>query len=352
MAIVNYRLTNDSIVRVFLWAGLTYSLFYFRDLLLTLLVGLVIASTIDPLAKFLTKYRIPRSITVLSVFVVLFGIVIAGLIYVVPTFADDLAKFISRLPTALEKLNTIGADWGIPEISSYISQISKDISKGQILTIFKNSLLGAQAAANTVFTLTSSVVNFLLMIIFAFYLAVQENGINNFLKLITPKYYEPYILDLWARSERKIASWAKGQILVGVVVAVIVYISLKFIGMPYASLFALMAFVGEMIPVVGLLLASIPAIIFAYLANDITFGFVVAAIFFVISQVEQYVIYPKIMNKVIGVPAIITLISVIIGAKVAGFWGILLAVPLAAIAMEFINDILQERLPSRHQEEL
>jgi predicted PurR-regulated permease PerM len=68
--------------------------------------------------------------------------------------------------------------------------------------------------------------------------------------------------------------------------------------------------------------------------------------FFVISQLENYVITPKIMNSMIGVPAIVVLIAVIVGAKLAGFWGVLIAVPIAAIFMELVNDILQDKIPS------
>jgi predicted PurR-regulated permease PerM len=345
--IVNYKLTNGSIVRVLLWLSLAYSIFYFRDLILTLLVGLVIASTIDPIAKLMSKYKIPRVVTTASVFLILISSVLLIIIFVLPKLADDVAKIIFKLPSFLEEVRIFGKDFGFKDLSIYVSELSKNISQGQLLTVLKNSVVGAAGVAKTTGTVLSNLANFLLMLIFAFYLAVQDNGINNFLKLITPKFYENYILDLWKRSESKIGSWAKGQLIVGAIIAVIIYIPLAIIKLPYALLFAFLVFLGEMIPVVGLILASIPAIITAYFTGGMPMMLLVLGIFVVITQLENYVIYPKVMNSVIGVPAIVILISIIVGAKVAGFWGIVLAVPLAAIMMELVNDIFQEKIPSK-----
>ncbi len=347
--IINYRITNDSIIRVMLWAGLAYCVFYFRDLILTLLVGLVLASTIDPVAKFFKKYKIPRVATVSAIFILMIGVVAVSVSFIIPALADDFVRLMARLPILLNEINIFGRDMGLKELSIYVTDLSRDISKGQILTVLKNSVIGAGSALNATGAVISSIVNFLLTLVFTFYLAAQEDGIKNFLKLITPKFYEKYVLDLWDRSEKKIGSWAKGQILAGLIMGVLVYIPLKFIDMPYASIFALLSFLGEMIPMVGLLLSSIPAILVAYFTHDTTYALMVAAVFFVLAQLENYVIYPKIMNKVIGVPAIIILIAFIVGAKVAGFWGVVLAVPMAAIMMEFVNDVLQEKIPSKHK---
>jgi predicted PurR-regulated permease PerM len=345
--IVNYRITNGSIVRVLLWLGLAYCIFFFRELLLTLTVGLVIASAIDPVAKLMSKYKIPRAVTVAAVFIVIFGLIAIGVSFVLPSLADDLARLIARLPELLDQVRVFGRDLGFRDASVYIGELSKNISKGQIIEVAKGFVSPTVGVVNTTGAVIGNIFNFLLMLVFSFYLAVQENGINNFLRLVTPKFYEKYVIDLWARSEKKIGSWAKGQIFVGLIIGVLVYIPLLIVGMPYATLFAILAFLGELVPVVGILLAAIPGVITAYLTQDLTFALIVAAIFFVISQLESYVIYPNVMNSVIGVPSIIILISFVVGAQVAGFWGVVLAVPLAGVAMELVNDIMQEKIPSR-----
>ncbi len=349
---IKYSISNGSIVRVMLWIGLAYAIFFFRELLLTLLVGLVIASTIDPIAKYFKRFKIPRIATVASVFIIIFGSIILFAMYALPTIADDLARLIAKLPTILEQFRIFGRDMGFKDISVYISELSKDISKGQILTVVKNSIVGAGSAFGAAGALLGNVINFALTMIFAFYLAVQDDGIKNFLKLITPKFYEKYAVDLWLRSERKIGSWAKGQVIVAFIVSILTLIPLLLLEIPYATVFALLAFFGQLIPVVGLFISAVPAVITTYFTKDMSAALLVLSVFLIVNQLENYIITPKIMNSVIGVPAIIILISVIIGAQLAGFWGVVIAVPIAAIVMELINDILNDKIPSQGRDEI
>ena len=349
---IKYSITNGSIVRIMLWVGLAYVMFFFRELLLTLLVGLVIASTIDPIAKYFQNFRIPRIVTVASVFVLIFGSIIGFAVFALPTLADDLARFISKLPMILEQFRIFGRDMGFRDISIYIGELSKDISKGQILSIVKNSVVGASNVAGAAGAVLGGLINFALTMIFAFYLAVQDDGIKNFLKLITPKFYEKYIVDLWLRSERKIGSWAKGQVIVALIVSILILIPLLILNIQYATVFALLAFFGQLIPVVGLFIAAVPAVLTAYFTKDMSAALLTLSVFLIVNQLENYVITPKIMNSVIGVPAIIILIAVLVGAKLAGFWGVVIAVPMAAIMMELINDILNDRIPSEGRGEV
>lgn len=349
---IKYSITNGSIVRIMLWAGLAYALFFFRELLLTLLVGLVIASTIDPVAKYFQKFKIPRVATVASVFVIIFGSIIGFSVFALPTLADELARFITKLPTILEQFRIFGRDLGFKDVSIYIGELSKNISKGQILEVVKNSVVGAGSAFGAAGALLGNIINFALTMIFAFYLAVQDDGIKNFLKLITPKFYEKYIVDLWIRSERKIGSWAKGQVIVAFIVSMLILTALLFLNIQYATVFALLAFFGQLVPVVGLFMAAIPAVITAYFTKDLNSALLVLSVFLIVNQLENYVITPKIMNSVIGVPALIILIAVIVGAKLAGFWGVVIAVPMAAIMMELINDILNDKIPSEGRGEI
>jgi predicted PurR-regulated permease PerM len=115
------------------------------------------------------------------------------------------------------------------------------------------------------------------------------------------------------------------------------------LSMPYAALLAVLAFAGELIPMVGLTLATIPALAIAWTHGGLPLLGIVAIIYFIIAQLENHVLYPKVMNKMVGVPSVIVIIALIIGAKFAGIWGIILSVPLASIFMEFIGDMEKKK---------
>jgi predicted PurR-regulated permease PerM len=117
------------------------------------------------------------------------------------------------------------------------------------------------------------------------------------------------------------------------------------IGIEYAAFLALLAFVGELIPVVGLTLAMIPAALVALSEGGATLAGIVFLAYFVIGQIENHILYPNVMNKMVGVPSVVVIISLIVGAKLAGFWGILIAVPLAAIMIGFLDDLDNHKIP-------
>jgi predicted PurR-regulated permease PerM len=159
------------------------------------------------------------------------------------------------------------------------------------------------------------------------------------LRVITPRKKEDYIINLWGRSRKKIVAWAKGQFILALMIGTSVYIGLSIIGLPNPFLFALLAAVGEVIPIVGMMIATIPAVLVALLSGGAPFAITVTIFYLLVTQFENHILAPLIVNKVVGIPSVIVIIALVVGATLAGFWGVLLAVPVAATIMEFVGDI-------------
>ncbi len=332
-------IASGTIIKVLAWVAVAAFLVYVRDFLVALLVAVVLASSIEVPVKALAKWKIPRTASVAGIFLTLIALIVATVFIFIPPLADDIALFIKTLPKILESVRIFGKDMGFKDLSVAIAELSRDISKGQILTIIKNTLFGASGFFATTTVVLSGVVNLILTFVLAFYLALEENGVQKFLRLVVPKHKEEYITDLWARSQRKIGLWMQGQLLLSLLVALLVYVPSLILNLPYAALLAILAFVGELIPMVGLTLAMVPAFFIAWTHGGLSLLGVVALIYFVISQLESHVLYPKVMNKMVGVPSVVVIIAIVVGAKVAGIWGVLLAVPLASILMELADDL-------------
>ena len=336
-------INNGTIIRFIFWVCFTYGLFVLQDILISLFVSIVVASSINPIAKYFKKYGIPRAITVTSIFVLGIAFVVAVVLLFVPLIADDIARLIVNLPSIIERINLFNKDLGLKDLTVYLNDMSKDISKGQILTVLKNFVLGANTVAHTTGLIVGKIINLGIIFVLSFYMAMQENGVESFLRIITPKKSEAYVIDLWTRSQGKIARWAQGQLLLGLIISVIVYLVLMIMNVPYAILFAMLAFIGEMIPVVGIPIAMTPAVLVAISTGGIELGAMVAVAYIIIAQIETHILQPRIMDKVVGVPALVVIIAILIGGNILGFWGILLAVPMAAIAMEMLGDIDKEK---------
>jgi len=180
-------------------------------------------------------------------------------------------------------------------------------------------------------------------VVLSFYLAVQEDGVGKFLRIVTPRTHEKYVIDLWKRTQIKIGLWMQGQLVLALVVGVLVYLGLLVLGIPNALFFAVIAAFLEMIPLFGPIIAASPAVVAAYVAGGASAGIIVTGLYLIIQQFENHLIYPLVVKKIVGVPPILVIISLLIGFKLAGFLGIILSVPLSAMLVEFLDDMHKKR---------
>lgn len=345
---VRITIASSTLIKTIVWVGIIAGLLYVSDFIVALLVAVVLASSAEMPVKLMSKWGIPRAFAVAIIFLALIALVISVAVIFLPPLADDLARFVRTLPQILDSVRIFGRDMGFKDLSVAVQDLSKDISKGQILSIIKSAFFGSSGFFATTSAVVHGVVNLILTFVLAFYLALEENGVKKFLRLVTPKAHETYIEDLWARAQKKIGLWMQGQLLLSLFVALLVYVPNLILGMPYAALLAVLAFVGELIPMVGLTLAMIPAFFIAYTHGGMSLLLIIAVIYLVISQLESHVLYPRIMNKLVGVPSVIVIIALVIGAKLAGIWGVLLSVPVASVFMELAGDVQKKKHPPQN----
>ena len=189
-------------------------------------------------------------------------------------------------------------------------------------------------------------INLLLILIISFYLSITDKGIENFLRIVTPDVHEEYVIGLWQRTEHKIGLWMQGQMLMGIIVGVLAYLGLTIIGVKYSLVLALTVIIAELVPF-GLIVATIPAILFAYLDGGVAVSAITLGFYLILGQFETYLIYPLIVKKATGISPLVVILSVLIGAELAGIWGVFLAVPMAVCLLEFLDDLEKKKIKAR-----
>lgn len=335
------NITTASWIRGVLVVAAALLLFYVRDLILVIIASIVIASAIEPAAAWAKNRGFPRLPTILAVYVSS-AIILVGLFYFLfLPLLGEISSFVRSFP---DYSNTLATATSSP-ISSIFGSVSQTFSAQDIVEQVNS--LGASLSKgvfSSVSLIFGGVFSFILIIVLSFYLAVQEDGVGNFLRVVIPWEKEKYVIHLWNRSKKKIGLWMQGQLLLGVIIMVLVYLGLLLIGVKHALLLAVAAGVLEIIPIFGPILASIPAILLAYVGAGMTQALVVAGLFLVVQQFENQLIYPLVVKKVVGVPPMISILALIIGGQLAGFMGILISVPLAAILMELFSDMEQRKI--------
>lgn len=323
-----------------------WALYTLRDLVLVILTAVVLASAIEPAVKFLGRYRIHRIPAVLGVYVTLAGL-FAGLFYAfVPPLLGELYEFAGNIPGVAKELNLgiFSGDTGAIKTGELLLvQISQGAPTSEILKTLSNVWGASKGFASSAGSVFGGLFSFVLIVVLSFYFAMQERGIENFLKIVIPFGKEDYAINLWERSKAKIGKWMQGQILLGVLIFILVYLGLTIFGVPYALLLALLAGILEIIPVFGPILAAIPAVALAFSTGGTSLALVISGFYLLVQQFESHLIYPLVVRKIVGVPPILVILALIIGAELAGFLGILISVPVAAAIMELVDDIEKKK---------
>jgi predicted PurR-regulated permease PerM len=334
----NYKITTDSFVRFFAVVAIVALIWVLRDVIVSLLVSVVIASAISPLATKLRSYYIPRALTVFVVLAAAVAVFVAIFVLLIPTIYNEFVQF-SKSFYVFQRdiINYISSFTGNKQL---VSEVIRDWSLEDIQNAAASVLTtGTGVVGSTATSVAYFIFQTIFIFVLSFYLAVQENGVERFLRIITPPKRENYIISLWGRSQKKIVAWAKGQFILAILIGTSIYIGLMIIGLDNAFLFALLAAVGEVIPIVGMMIATIPAVLVALLSNGAPFALTVLIFYVLITQFENHILAPLIVNKVVGIPSVVVILSLVVGATLAGFWGVVLAVPVAATIMEFVGDI-------------
>jgi len=343
---INIHISSASVFKAILIILLVWSIYFFKDLVIIILTSIVIASAIEPGTRKIQQYGVPRLPSVIFIYLLL-AVIFVGLFYLfIPPLFSEASNFLVNLPQFVDSIDfwttSLSQSDGLgifgPAVEG-IDVLSIREAVNDVRGLVNNATEGFWKTVSTVF---GGVLSFLLIIILSFYLSVQEKGIDNFLKVIIPPRHQLYVIDLWKRSQRKIGRWMQGQLLLALLIGVLVYLGLAILDMRFAFLLAVLAAFLELIPLFGPIIAAIPAIIIAFMDSGVSLALIIIGFYIIIQQFENHLIFPLVVKKVTGLPAIFVIISILIGGKLAGFLGIVISVPIATAIMEYLGDLKQK----------
>lgn len=327
------HISTWTIVRFFAVLLGIAALFAVRDILFSLIFAVIVASAVEPGIEWLKERRIPRLAGVVIMYLVGLMLFFLLVYLIFPLFAEEVRTFSASYPLLEERIRSGIARAGtLPLISFFAANVE---GLFRIPSSYLEQIGGSIAdVASAAF---GGIFSFILVVVFSFYLAAQEKGIDNFLRLVVPLQYEPYILDLWHRAQKKLGKWLRTQMLLGAIIGVMIFFGLTILGVEHALFFAALSGLFEIIPVVGPILAAVPAVTAAFIADPLL-GIFTVGLYVAAQQIESHVIVPVIMRRTVDLSPLIVVFALLVGAKIGGIFGVLLAVPMTAIAAELLND--------------
>ena len=314
-------------------------LYQIRDVIVIFIFALIVASAISPAVDLLEKIKIPRVFGAIVVYIIIIGLFAFLISLIVAPVVNDIKDLSSNLPEYLDNLSTQFKSFqrAFSKYQSVIDQIQKFLVRlEQLLVAARDNLFP------TITKIFGGIFSFVLALVISFYLSVQKRGVQRILGSISPFNHRDYILDIWERAQKKLGRWLQGQLFLGIIVGVLVYTGLYFLNIKYALLLAVLAGILEIFPYIGPVLAAIPAIIVGLLQAPIM-GLWVLILYVVIQQLENYLIVPLVIGRVVGLNPIIIIMALLIGANLGGIPGMILAVPITAVAAEFVKDQIKKR---------
>lgn len=309
-------ISYKTVIFITIFLVLLWIVFKILDILLLFFVAFIFMSALTPLVEKLVAWRIPRVVAVLLTIIFI-------ILLLVGAFAVGLTPFINQTSNLTQKL---------AEIVSSLSQahivdpavLQQELSK-----------FSAQAVDLTV-SLFKNLVGFLSVLVITVYLLLDRGGIEN----STTSFFgarQEKAKKVLRMIEEKLGAWLRGQVILSFAVGVLVYAGLLILGVEYALPLAIIAGLLEVVPVLGPIIAAVPAVLIALTVSPLLAA-LVAGLYLVIQELEGHILVPQIMKRAVGLNPILVILAVSVGGRLLGLGGALLAVPIAVV----IQLVLQE----------
>jgi predicted PurR-regulated permease PerM len=306
-----------------------------REALIVIYISALIAMGFSPLVRVIQRPRgrqdrgVPRVLAILSIYLTVIGIfTLIGLV-VVPPLIDQATTLWDRMPQHFNELQRILIRYRL---------MTRPVT---IQEAVQNAPAGGGNAVATVFLALTSVMGGLLgvitTIILSFYFLIEGESLLRYATEFLPKRQRAHLVAAAAASVAKVSAWLRGQLILAGMMGSVAALGLGLLGVPYFYVVALIAAVGEAIPIVGPIIAGATAVAIA-LSVSVRLAIIVGIFFFILHQLEANVLVPKIMEQRVGVSPAAVLVALLIGAALLGVVGAILAIPTAAILSVMIGE--------------
>ncbi|MBI3620410.1 AI-2E family transporter [Candidatus Roizmanbacteria bacterium] len=293
-----------------------------KELLFSLLLAFIFMSALSPSVRRLEEWKVRRTLAVFLVYFSFVLVVIALFSLILPPILIETGNLVKSLPLIIKGINTRTAPWlQLDAFTQYIPTATNEILK--LVTGF----------ASNIFFIIST-------LFFGFYLLLQEKSI----KLSLSRYLDESTTLRVSRTidhaEERMSSWFWGELKLMTIVGLMSFAGLSLIGIKYVLPLAVLAGLLEVVPNIGPILSSLPAVLLGF-SHSYLLGFSAMAVYVLVQQLENNLIVPVVMSRAVGLNPIITLIVLIVGGKFGGVLGILLAIPTFLFIESIVLEVLK-----------
>lgn len=331
--ITKVDITWRSIIRFFVVCLIIYSLFYFSQILLWIFLALVISFLFNPIIDVIERKKISRPIAASVIYGVFIVIVMRVILSIFPPLVKELSLLTNSISLYSNEFLDFLAQNGvnITSISDFAAMFQE-----QIIGIIQNTVSFAGSMLEQVFA-------FVTIFTIALFLSIEKQFPVNFIKIFTiKKELEEKVLLAFNESQIHVIGYFNAKLVASIFIIITTFIFLSIIHVKYALLLSIIAGVFNIVPIIGPVISCLLIMFFAAFDSWVK-AFVVLAFCIIIQQIESNLLIPILTKKIIGIPTVLVLVSVLIGAKLGGVFGAIFIIPVAGIAYEFTQKYFQKK---------
>ena len=336
----NTSISNGTIWRIIFILALVFLLIVVRDIVALFLIAIVLASAFDPWVDWLQKIKVPRVLSISIIFLIFLSIISMVIILLAGPIGKQILDIAGSFPQIYDKINS--ALSSLHRLEG-VNPSAMQNASGTSLTQLAQSL--TQIGSNVISFVGSvfgGIVSFFMVLVITFYLIIEEEGFKNFIRNIFYGDKTGEIATLVDKMQKRLGLWFRGQMILSVIIFVAVYIGLAILHVKYALLLAVLAGLLEIVPILGPWISAVVAVFFAW-ADGLNKAIYTAILYLVIQQLENNLIVPKVMGRNTGLNPIVVILSILVGGRLAGVIGALLAVPVATVMSVYFDYLMAKR---------
>jgi len=335
---VNIEITTVSILKILLVVFLVWILYLIRDVVAILLFTIILVSILEPAVDWLRAKRVPKTLSVVLVYMILLSIFALILALIIPPINDQIDQISTTFPVYWQKFNL-----EFRNVGQFLNQYG---AGQEIENVLRNLKYGLPETTSGIFSqvghFLANVASVFIVLVITFYILVEENSTKRIFRSIIPGQYLPYTFQVFNRIQDKLGLWLRGQLILSFMVGLMVYIGLLFLGVKYALILGIIAGLLEFIPYLGPTFSGILAVILTFFQSPIT-ALLVLILYIVIQILENNVLVPNIMRRAVGLNPVISITALLIGGSLGGVIGAILAIPVATALSVFAQDFLEKK---------
>ncbi len=332
---VTIDVSSATLLKILFIIVAIFFLFFIRDIVLLIFVSLILSSAINPWVGWMQKFRIPRVVSILCIYALLF-LVIAGAVYlIIPPIATEMNGLIQDFPSfwgkATSEMNTFRAFFNAQGLGDNISNALNSLQAN--LSQLAGGFFGQ------LFSFLGGLFSIFMLLVLTFYFSADDQFVKRSVRVFIPVKYQPYSTNLINRIQEKLGLWIRGQLILCLIIFSMSWLGLSLLGVKYALVLAVFAGVTEFIPYLGPFLGAIPAV-FVGFTQAPYLGLLVIGLYIIIQQAENLFIVPMVMKRAVGLNPVVVIIAMLIGGTMAGILGILIAIPVATAISVAVSDFV------------